>query len=153
MKSLFIYLALGVLASFIQAAIPTDTNVTLLKVKQVTVEDSVIVIVAEKARTRITLLDGDQDPSYKGETRDGKPVTTVDVLANEATFTIKPDRYSKPGGKLENVWKSSLDLARKLQAGEQTGPVEIGFYAPEVTITRHQITAVTGFGHLYIKRS
>jgi hypothetical protein len=152
MKTLFIHIAFCVFASFIQAAIPTDTNVTLLKVKKVTIEDSVIVIVAEKATTRITLFTDDQDPSYKGETRDGKPVTMVQVLSNHATFTIKPDRYSKPGGKLENVWKSSLALARLLQENEKAGTVEIGFYAPDVVIKRHEITSVIGFGYLNAKR-
>ncbi|MDZ4404903.1 hypothetical protein [Prosthecobacter sp.] len=152
MKNFCTHLAFCVFASFIQAAIPTDTNVTLLKVKKVTVEDSVIVIVAEKSTTRITLLADDQDPSYKGETRDGKPVTTVQVLSNNATFTIKPDRYSKPGGVLENVWKSSLALARKLQESKDVGTVEIGFYAPEVVIKRHEITSVIGFGYLVAKR-
>lgn len=152
MKNLFIHIAFCVFASFIQAAIPTDTNVTLLKVKKVTIEDSVIVIVVEKATTRVTLFANDQDPSYKGETRDGKPVTTVQVLSNDATFTIKQDRYSKPGGPLENVWKSSLALARRLQESEKVGTVELGFYAPEVVIERHQITSVIGFGYLYAKR-
>ncbi len=154
MKTLFIPLAfcVCVFASFVQAAIPTDTNVTLLKVNKVTIEDSVIIIVAEKATTRLTLFADDQDPSYKGETRDGKPVTTVQVLSNEATFTIKQDRYSKPGGSLENVWKSSLALAGKLQASEKVGAVEIGFYAPDVVIQRHEITSVIGFGYLYAKR-
>lgn len=154
MKNFPIHIAfcVCVFASFIQGAIPTDTNVTLLKAKKVTIENGVIVIVAEKATTLMTLLNGDQDPSYRGETRDGKPVTTSQVLSNEATFTIKPDRYSKPGGVLENVWKSSLALARKLQESEKMGPVEIGFYAPEVAIKRHQITSVIGFGYLYAKR-
>lgn len=145
-------IAFCVFASFIQAAIPTDTNVTLLKVKKVTVEDSVIVIVAEKATTSITLLAGDQDAFHKGETRDGKPVTTVQILSNDATFTIKPDRYSRPGGKLENVWKSSLALARKLQDSKNVGPVEVCFYAPDVVIKRHEITSIIGFGYLYAKR-
>lgn len=151
MKKLCTHLAFCVFASFIQAAIPTDTNVTLLKVKKVTVEDSVIVIVAEKASTLMTLLAGDQDPSYSGETRDGKPVTTVEILSNDATFTIKPDRYSQPGGKLENVWKSSLALARRLQDGEKVGSVKACFYAPEVVIKRHEVTSVIGFGYLYAK--
>ena len=151
MKSLFITIAFGLWASFLQAAIPTDTNVTVLKVKKVTVEDSVIVIVAEKATTRITVLAGDPNRAYKGEPRDGKPVTTVEILSNEATFTIKPGRFFRPGEELENVWKSSLALARKLQAGENVGPVEVCFYAPDVVIQRHAITSVIGFGYVYAK--
>lgn len=132
MKNSFTHIAfcLCIFATSIQAAIPTDTNVTLLKVKKVTVEDSVIVIVAEKAATLITLLAGEKNSSYTGENRDGKPVTTVQILSNDATLTIKPDRYSKPGGKLENVWKSSLALARKLRDGENVGPVEVCFTRP-----------------------
>lgn len=152
MKNFCTHLAFCVFASFTQAAIPTDTNVTLLKVKKVTVEDSVIIIVAEKATTRLTLLADDQDPSYKGDTRDGKPVTTVQILSNDATFTIKPDRYSQPGGVLENVWKSSLALARQLQDSGKAGTVEICFYAPDVVIQRHEITSVIGFGYLVAKR-
>jgi hypothetical protein len=152
MKNFFTHIALCVFASFTQAAIPTDTNVTLLKVKKVTVEDSVIVIVAEKATTLITLLAGDQDSSYRSETRDGKPATTVQVLSNDATLTIRPDRYSQPGGKLENVWKSSLALARKLQETKEVGTVEVCFYAPDVVIKRHEIASVIGVGYLYAKR-
>ena len=152
MKNIIVPMAFCVFASFIQAAIPTDTNVTLLKVKKVTVEDSVIVIVAEKATTLITLLSGDENPSYKGDTREGKPVTTVQILSNDATFTIKPDRYFKPGGKLENVWQSSLALARQLQEGKGVGPVEACFYAPDVVIKRHEIASVIGFGYLHAKR-
>ena len=152
MKHFFTPIAFCVFASFIQAAIPPDTNVTLLKVKKVTVEDSVIVIVAEEATTLITLLNGDQDPSPQGETRDGMPVTTVQILSNEATFTIKRDRYSKPGGVLENVWKSSLALARKLQAGEKIGAVGLHFYSPDVVIKHHAITSVIGDGYLAEKR-
>lgn len=152
MKHFFTHLAFCVFASFIQAAIPPDTNVTLLKVKKVTVEDSVIVIVAEEATTLITLLAGDQDPSHKGETRDGKPVTTVQILSNDATFTIKQDRYSKPGGVLENVWKRSLELARKLQEGGEVGTVGLHFYAPDVVIKRHAIISVIGDGYLAEKR-
>jgi hypothetical protein len=148
MKHLLIPIAVCVFASFSQAAIPPDTNVLLLKVKKVTVEDNVIVIVAEQATTRITLLADGQDPSYKGDTRDGKPVTTVQVLANDATFTIKQDRYSKPGGPLENVWKSSLAMARKLQENNEAGTASACFYSPDVVIQRHQIASVTGFGYL-----
>lgn len=153
MKNSFTHIAfcLFIFATSIQAAIPTDTNVTLLKVKKVTIEDNLIVIVAEQATTLLTLLADNQDPSYKGNTRDGKPVTTVQILSNDATLTIKPDRYSKPGGKLENVWKSSLALARKLRDGENVGPVEVCFYAPDVVIKRREITSVTGFGYLYAK--
>lgn len=152
MKHFCTHLIFCFLASFIQAAIPPDTIVTLQKVKKVTVEDSVIVIVAEKATTRITLLAGAPDPSAKGDTRDGKPVTTVQILSNEATFTIKPDQYSQPGGMLENVWKSSLALAKQLQENAKPGTVEMCFYAPDVVIQRHQITSVIGVGYLVAKQ-
>lgn len=148
MKHLFVHLAFCILATYLQAAIPPDTDVTLLKIKKVTVEENLIVIVAEQATTRITLLNGDKDSSYKGETRDGMPVTTVQILSKEATFTIKQDRYSKPGGVLENVWKSSQALARKLQQGEKAETVGLYLYAPDVVIQRHQITSVIGFGYL-----
>lgn len=156
MKNMFIHIAFCVcaFASSLQAAIPTDTNVTLLKVKKVTIEDNdtVIIVVAEKATTLITLLNGDQDPYYRGETRDGERVTTSQVLSNEATFTIKQDRYTKPGGALENVWKSSLARARKLQEGDNTETVGIYFYSPDVVIKRHQIASVSGSGYLALKR-
>jgi hypothetical protein len=153
MKNLLLPIAIcvGVFASVLQAAIPPDTNVTLMKVKTVTVEDTVIVIVAERATTQMTLLADDQDPSYEGDTRDGKPVTTWHVLSNDATFTIKRDRYSKPGGPLENVWKGSLALAKKLQEGEKVGTVGLHFYSPEVAIKRHAVISVTGYGYLHAK--
>jgi len=152
MKHFIIHLVFCVLAGFIHAAIPPDTNVTLLKIKKVTVEDSVIVIIAEQATTQITLLNGDPAASSKGETRDGKPVTTVQTSSDHATFTIKQDRYSKPGGPTESAWKNSLALARKWQEGGKVEMAGLHFYAPDVVIQRHMITSVTGDGYLAEKR-
>ena len=150
MKILLIHLAfcVFVLAPSIQAAIPPDTNVTLLKVKKVTIEDNLIVIVAEQATTLKILGVTDSDPFYKGDTLNGKPVIKMQFLSNEATFTIQQDRYSKPGGSLENVWKSSLALARELQNGKKVGAVSIAFYLPEIVIKGKVITSVTGSGYL-----
>ena len=150
MKKLFKPMAFCVFASFIQAAIPPDTNVALLKVKEVTIEDDLIVIVADQATTLVTLIAGDPDPAHQGETRDGKPVATVRCLSNEAIFTIKQDRYSKPGGPTEKAWKDSLAWARRLQEGKDVEVVGIAFYAPDIVIKRHRITSVTGFGYLHV---
>ncbi len=121
MKTLFVPIAfcVCVVASFVQAAIPTDTNVTLLKVKKVTIEESVIIIVAEKATTRITLFADDQDRSYKGETRDGKPVTTVQSCRmkplSRSSRTVTPnleDRW-RTFGRAAWHWPENCRLARR----------------------------------------
>lgn len=150
MKNLFIHMAFCVcaFASFIQAAIPPDTNVTLMKVKKVTIEDSRIVIVAEQATTIKILGVTDSDPFYKGDTLNGKPVIRMQFLSNDATFIIEQDGYSKPGGSLENMWKSSFALARELQEGKEVGAVRIAFYLPEIVIKGKVITSVIGSGYL-----
>ena len=152
MKYILTCIAFCFLANLSQAAIPADTIVILQKIRKVTVEDGVIEIVAEKATTRTTLLAGDPDPAYKGETRDGKPVTTLQILSHDATFTVKQDHYSRSGGPLENAWKISLASARKLQEGAEIGTVEIEFYAPDILIKRHRVTSISGSGFLYAKR-
>ena len=106
----------------------------------------------KKAAAEMTVLAGDPGPSFKGPTREGKPVATVQILSDEATFTIRQDGYSRPGGPLDGAWKSNLAWARKLQEDASAGAVEIGFYAPEVVIRGHKIAAVTGAGYLCDKR-
>lgn len=153
MKNRFIQLALCILAftASPQAAIAPDTKVTLHKVKKVTIEDERIVIVAEQATTVKIVGVTESDPFYKGDTLNGKPVVRIQFLSNEATFTIKQDRYSKPGGALENLWKSSLALAKELQEGKVAGAVSIAFYLPEIVIKGKVITSVTGSGYLSAK--
>jgi hypothetical protein len=67
----------------------SDADVTLLKVKKVVVEESVITIVVGEAKTRITLIRDGHDPKFTGDTWHGMPVTRVEVISSTATFTIK----------------------------------------------------------------
>ena len=127
----------------------SDADVTLLKVKKVTIEETVITIVVEEAKTRITLINDDHDPAYTGDQWNGMPVTRVQVISNEATFTIKQNVDFAPGGALAHLWKDCLKTAKDLQDGKEVG--RIGFYHPDIVIKGNMITSITGGGFLYAK--
>lgn len=127
----------------------SDADVTLLKVKKVVIEESVITIVVTEATTRITLVRDAYDPKYSGDNWHGMPVTRVQVISNNATFTIKRGAEAAPGGPLENAWQGSLKTAKDLQDGKEVG--RIGFYAPDIVIKENMIDSITGFGYLYPK--
>lgn len=127
----------------------SDADVTLLKVKRVVIEESVITIVVAEAKTRITLIRDDYDPKYTGDNWHGMPVTRVQVISNKATFTIKRGAEAAPGGPLANAWKDSLQAAKDLQEGKEVG--RIGFYAPDIVIKGNMIDSITGSGFLYAK--
>ena len=125
----------------------SDADVTLLKVKKVVIEESVITIMVAEAKTRITLIRDDYDPKYTGDNWHGMPVTRVQVISNKATFTIKRGAEAAPGGPLANAWQESLKTAKDLQDGKEVG--RIGFYAPDIVIKGNMIDSITGFGYLY----
>ena len=127
----------------------SDADVTLLKVKKVVIEESVITIVVAEAKTRITLIRDDHDPAFKGDTWHGMPVTRVQVISNKATFVIKRPTEAAPGGTLANAWQESLKAAKDLQDGKEVG--RVGFYAPDIVIKGNMIDSITGFGFLYSK--
>ena len=127
----------------------SDADVTLLKVKQVVIEESVITIIVAEAKTRITLIRGDHDPKYTGDNWHGMPVTRAQVISNQATFTIKRGPEAAPGRVLETAWQDSLRAAKDLQEGKEVGG--IGFYAPDIVIKGNMIDSITGFGFLYPK--
>ena len=127
----------------------SDADVTLLKVKKVVIEESVITIVVAEAKTRITLIRDDHDPKFTGDTWHGMPVTRVQVISNKATFVIKRGAEAAPGGPLANAWQESLKAAKDLQDGKEVG--RIGFYAPDIVIKGNMIDSIMGFGFLYSK--
>ena len=132
---------LGFAATSIQAA--SDADVTLLKVKKVVIEESMITIIVAEAKTRITLIRDNYDPAYTGDNWHGMPVTRVQVISNNATFIIK--RYAD--GRLPEAWQESLKAAKDLQEGKEVG--RIGYYAPDICIKGNLIDSITGFGYLY----
>jgi hypothetical protein len=136
-----------VLATSARAA--SDADVTLLKVKKVVIEESVITIEVAEAKTRITLIRDDYDPAYTGDNWHGMPVTRVQVISNHATFTIKRPHDAAPGGALPGAWQESLQAAKDLQEGKEVG--RMGFYAPDIVIKGNMIDSITGFGFLYPK--
>ena len=144
-RFLALILALFAFASSARAA--SDADVTLLKVKKVMIEESVITIVVAEAKTRITLIRDEYDPKYTGDNWHGMPVTRVQVISNKATFTIKRGAEAAPGGPLANAWQESLKTAKDLQDGKEVG--RIGFYAPDIVIKGNMIDSITGFGYLY----
>ena len=127
----------------------SDADVTLLKVKTVFIEESVITIVVAEAKTRISLVRDGHDPNFTGDTWHGMPVTRVEVISNKATFTIKRGAEATPGGPLASAWQESLKTAKDLQDGKEVG--RIGFYAPDIVIKGNMIDSITGFGFLYPK--
>jgi len=127
----------------------SDADVTLLKVKKVVIEESVITIVVAEAKTGITLIRDGHDPKFTGDTWHGMPVTRVEVISNKATFTIKRGAEATPGGPLASAWQESLKTAKDLQDGKEVG--RIGFYAPDIVIKGNMIDSITGFGFLYPK--
>ena len=141
----------------------SDADVTLLKVKKVVIEESVITIVVAEAKTRITLIRAGHDPKFTGDTWHGMPVTRVEVISNKATFTIKRQQRVKPEGLSDAAaanfrsaqetndksWKMSLEAAKDLQEGKEVG--RVGFYAPDIVIKGNMIDSITGFGYLHPK--
>ena len=123
----------------------SDADVTIIKAKKVVIEENTITIVAE-AKTSITLIRGDHDPAFTGDTWHGMPVTRVQVISNKATFIIK----RRADGALPNAWQESLKAAKDLQDGKEVG--RIGFYAPDIVIKSNMIDSITGIGFLYPKR-
>ena len=134
-------------ATSIHAA--SDADVTLLKVKKVVIEESMITIIVAEAKTRITLIRDDHDPQYTGDNWHGMPVNRVQVISNKATFMVKRPTSAAPGGPLTNAWQESLQAAKDLQEGKQVG--RIGFYAPDIVIKGNMIDSITGPGFLYSK--
>jgi hypothetical protein len=125
----------------------SDADVTLLKVQKVVIEDAAITIVVAEAKTRITLIREDYDPAFTGDNWHGMPVTRVQVISNQATFTIKRPVEAAPGKVLESAWQDSLKNAKDLQEGKEVG--RIGFYAPDIVIKGNMIDSITGPGYLY----
>ena len=146
---LFLALILALFAFAASARAASDADVTLLKVKKVVIEESVITIVVAEAKTRITLIRDDYDPKYTGDNWHGMPVTRVQVISNKATFTVKRPTSAAPGGPLINAWQESLQAAKDLQEGKEVG--RIGFYAPDIVIKGNMIDSITGSGFLYPK--
>lgn len=127
----------------------SDVDVTLLKVHKVVIGESVITIAGAVAKTRITVIQGAHDPAFTGDTWNGMPVARVEVISNEATFTIKRERAAEPGGPLVKAWQDSLKAAKDLQEGKVGG--RIGFYTPDIVIKGNRIDSVAGYGFLYLK--
>jgi len=125
----------------------TDVDVTLGKVGKVVIEESTITITGAEAKTRITLIRDDYDPAFQGDTWHGMPVTRVQVISNQATFTIKRPTEAAPGGVLANAWQESLKAAKELREGKEVG--RIGFYAPDIVIKGNMIDSIAGFGFLF----
>ena len=127
----------------------SDADVTLSKVTKVVIEERVITVVVAEATTRITLIREGHDENVTGDTWHGMPVTRVEVISNQATFTIKRGAEAAPGGPLASAWQGSLKTAKDLQDGKEVG--RIGFYAPDIVIKGNMIDSITGFGFLYPK--
>jgi len=127
----------------------SDADVTLLKVKNVVIEESVITIFVAEAKTQITLIRDDYDPRFTGDTWQGMPVTRVQVVSNNAMFTIKRRADAASGGVSSSAWQESLKAAKDLEAGKEVG--RIAFYAPDMIIKGNMIDSITGFGFLLPK--
>ena len=127
----------------------SDADVTLIKVKQVVIDRDSIAIVVSEAKTRITLIEDEHDPAHKGDQWNGMPVTRVQVISNDATFTIKRPLEAAEGEILHQAWQQTLKTAKELQEGKEVG--RIGFYAPHIVIKGNMIASINGPGFLYPK--
>jgi len=147
MKSL-----LGVFVALLLVFIPaaraaSDADVTYMKVEKVVIEEATITIVVAEAKTQITLIRDDHDPASTGDCWHGMPVTRVQVISNNAAFTIRRPVPDDPAGVTAKAWKESLQAAKDLQAGKEVG--RIGYYAPDIVIKGNMIDSITGPGFLY----
>ena len=133
--------------TFVTASIhaASDADITIIKAKKVVIEKDTITIVAE-AKATITLIRDDHDPAFTGDTWHGMPVTRVQVICNNGTFTIK--RHAD--NRVPEAWQESLKAAKDLQDGKEVG--RIGYYAPDIVIKGNMIDSITGNGFLYPKR-
>ncbi len=95
------------------------------------------------------MIRDDHDPEFKGDTWHGMPVTRVQVISNQATFTFQRPKEAAPGGVLAHTWQESLKAARELREGKEVG--RIGFYVPDIVIKGNMIDSVTGSGFLFPK--
>ena len=149
MKTLLSSLVLIILILSAPAQAKSDADVTLVKVKKVTIEETLITIVVEEAKTRITLIKDNYDPAYTGDNWNGMPVSRVQVISKEATFTLRQNAHFAPGGALAHLWKDCLQTAKDLQDGKEVG--RIGFEHPDIAIKDNMITSISGGGFLYPK--
>ncbi len=140
--TLLLLVILGLGRATLQAA--SDADVTLIKVRSVRITEDAITIVAE-ANTRLTLIQDNRNPAYKGATWKGRAVTLAHVKSDRGTFIIKQP-LEEP---LQEAWQTSLRAARDLQDGKEVG--RIGYYAPDMTIRDNLLDSVNGFGFLYPK--
>ncbi len=137
--ALFVFLSTSARAA-------SDADVTYMKIKKVAIEEDVITITVAESKTLLTLIRDDYDPKYTGDNWHGMPVTRVQVISNQATFTVKRGPEAAPGKVLEQAWKDSLKAAKDIQDGKAAGG--IGFHAPDIVIKGNMIDSITGFGYL-----
>jgi hypothetical protein len=139
----------------------SDTDVTIIKVEKVVIEEVKITITGQ-ARTTVRLISDTVPVGGAGSTWMGRPVTVAEVMSDRATLIIKrPEvNFNDPDGThakekekskktLDDAWEMSLVAAKELQAGREVG--RIGFYEPKISIKGNLIDAIAGFGYLYPK--
>lgn len=141
--------SLSAIMAFLLGASPlvdgaSDTDVYEIKAKSVTIEDGKIVITGE-ARIKMRVFTPGGAPAAGESQFLGRPAAWVEVLAEEATFTVR----RPPQGKEEWWQEMSVEAAKALRNGEEIG--RIGFYRPEVTIRGNAVQAISGFGFIYPK--
>src|SRR5688572_25460114 len=88
MKRFLVFVFIYQILALASTRAASDADVTIIKAAKVTIAETVITIVAE-ATTRITLIQDNRDPAYKGLRWMGRPATWVHVKSDKATFTIR----------------------------------------------------------------
>jgi hypothetical protein len=144
----------------VQAA--SDTDVTIIKVEKVVIEENVITIIGQARTTILSLMTDDLEAGGDDSTLMRRQVSVVKIISDRATFIIKRPElsFNDPDGThaeekekskkiLDDGWKMSLAAAKELQAGREVG--RIGFYEPDISIKGNLIDSITGFGYLYPK--
>lgn len=139
----------------------SETDVTIIKAKQVVIEEQMVTVTAE-AKTMIRVFTPKDDHGKAQGTFLGRPYTSAWIISDHGTFVVRrpPLRFNDPQGThtqerersqkvLDEGWAMTLEAAKELQDGKEVG--RIGYYQPKVTIEDSQIISIEGEGYLYPK--
>lgn len=133
----------SVMALISQAFGVSDTDVHLIKVESVKIEEDKITIVASARVWMVVLVDG-ADKDAITRQYGGQPADWIKIRLDKATFVIrKPELDPKDG------WAYTVQNAKDLKAGKEVG--RIGYYQPKVVIEEGRVTSVDGRAFLYGK--
>ena len=119
----------------------SDTDVDIIRVTKVVIEDDRITITAE-AITTIRTISADHAPEYNGGQLFGRPCNVSEVKSDKATFVVQ-----RPEKGPEGAWDMTVAAARALKDGNKVA--RIGYYRPDVLIRANLIVSIDGEGYIH----